>query len=247
VDVALKNGIGAKNMAFTIETWVLPRAVDTIDGFHDSVQSTQPRIEQVRRQVSSLNRHAWEGTSSQAMDILARVQNSLHDMESDLASVAQQVRDRIPDVETLATDYHVPGEVLGASTSPGSGDHVSGGGGGGGGGGADGSATSDHTQAEIDKFLRNLAALEPLIVDVILKKIGVDTLKDIWELFNMRRYMDEMDKAREGIVQADQKYGRNSPQAGEARQKYEDLYGHMPIIGSFIEFMLKWGRANPVE
>jgi hypothetical protein len=69
----------------------------------------------------------------------------------------------------------------------------------------------------------------------------------LFKLTQVQKHMEEMDRAREAWLKAQLQYGKDSPQAAEAREKYYDTYGNMPIIGPYIKAALDMGRANPVE
>jgi len=102
-------------------------------------------------------------------------------------------------------------------------------------------------RSELERLLNTLLALQPVLVDLLLKKLGLGTVKDIFKLTQVQKHMEEMDRAREAWLEAQLQYGKDSPQAAEAREKYYDTYGNMPIIGPFIKAALDMGRANPVE
>ena len=102
-------------------------------------------------------------------------------------------------------------------------------------------------RSELERLLNTLLALQPVLVDFLLKKLGLGKVKDIFKLTQVQKHMEEMDRAREAWLKAQLQYGKDSPQAAEAREKYYDTYGNMPIIGPFIKAALDMGRANPVE
>ena len=102
-------------------------------------------------------------------------------------------------------------------------------------------------RSELERLLNTLLALQPVLVDLLLKKLGLGTVKDIFKLTQVQKHMEEMDRAREAWLKAQLQYGKDSPQAAEAREKYYDTYGNMPIIGPYIKAALDMGRANPVE
>lgn len=101
-------------------------------------------------------------------------------------------------------------------------------------------------RSELERLLNTLWALKPVVLDLLLKKLGLDTIKDVFDLTQIQKHMDEMDRAREAWLEARLQYGSDSPQAIEAREKYYDTYGNMPILGPFIKAALDMGRANPV-
>jgi len=102
-------------------------------------------------------------------------------------------------------------------------------------------------RSELERLLNTLLALQPVLVDFLLKKLGLGKVKDIFKLTQVQKHMEEMDRAREAWLKAQLQYGKDSPQAAEAREKYYDTYGNMPIIGPYIKAALDMGRANPVE
>ena len=102
-------------------------------------------------------------------------------------------------------------------------------------------------RSELERLLNTLLALQPVLVDLLFKKLGLGTVKDIFKLTQVQKHMEEMDRAREAWLEAQLQYGKDSPQAAEAREKYYDTYGNMPIIGPYIKAALDMGRANPVE
>jgi hypothetical protein len=102
-------------------------------------------------------------------------------------------------------------------------------------------------RSELERLLNTLLAFQPILVEWLLKKLGLSDIKHILELIQVQKYMEEMDQAREAWLEAELRYGKDSPQAAEAREKYYDTYGNVPIIGPFIKAALDMGRANPVE
>lgn len=101
-------------------------------------------------------------------------------------------------------------------------------------------------RSELERLLNTVLALKPVGLDLLLKKLGVDTIKDIFDLTQTQKYMDEMDRARDAWSAARLQYGSDSPQASDAQEKYYDTYGNMPILGPYIKALLDMGRANPV-
>ena len=77
-------------------------------------------------------------------------------------------------------------------------------------------------RSELERLLNTLLALQPVLVDLLFKKLGLGTVKDIFKLTQVQKHMEEMDRAREAWLEAQLQYGKDSPQAAEAREKYYD-------------------------
>ncbi len=100
--------------------------------------------------------------------------------------------------------------------------------------------------AELKRLLKTLLALKPVLFEWLLDRLGVGEIKDALDLLFTGKYMKEMDQAYDAWQEACDKYGSNSPQAVEARERYWDTYENMPVFGPFIKALLDMGRANPV-
>jgi WXG100 family type VII secretion target len=101
-------------------------------------------------------------------------------------------------------------------------------------------------RSEFQRFLDTLLAAKPIFGEILLDKLGVGEIKDGIELLFTQKYFDEMDRARDAWAEARRQHGENSPEASAAREKYDDTYGNMPILGPYIKALLDMGRANPV-
>ncbi len=101
-------------------------------------------------------------------------------------------------------------------------------------------------RSELERLLNTVMALKPVGLELLLDRLGIGTIKDVFELTQVQTYMREMDQARDAWSEARLQYGIESVQASEARENYYDTYSNMPILGPFIKAALDMGRANPV-
>jgi uncharacterized protein YukE len=88
-------------------------------------------------------------------------------------------------------------------------------------------------QSERNRLLENLAALRPLIKDIILDKLLIGEILDWWTVFRMDAYYDRLDAAARAAEEARNRYGPGSSEAVKAQDGHYDVR--------------KWGDANPVQ
>jgi len=95
--------------------------------------------------------------------------------------------------------------------------------------------------SDLNRLLRSIAALKPLVIEELLKKMGLETIKDLLDLKELVRLNQEWDKFAS-------QFGQNSFQAEEARNElWKKCLTEIPGVGTIIEVLFKVAEANPVE
>jgi hypothetical protein len=112
------------------------------------------------------------------------------------------------------------------------------------------------TQAGLERLLKTVFALWPVLLELFLKKLKIPKtggkldagiLKDILDSLLVQKSIDEIDRARDAWLEVRLKYGKDSPQAREAEDKWSrSIIEHLPIVGPFIQSLLDMAKANPV-
>ena len=108
---------------------------------------------------------------------------------------------------------------------------------------------SNRTMADLERLLNTIAATKPLLIQMVLDKLGlgwIGTAKDIIGTSQMGKYMDAINQATANWKQAQQLYGASSAQAQNAYNVYNKAWEGLPIIGDYIKVALDMGNANPV-
>lgn len=104
-----RGGHGPSANAYTIETWVLPMVIVSLDAFNRPVRQVRTVSNHLR---ANLDGRGWANRAMSVSSKLNQVAGQLEHLDGDIRDLINQVRDRVAHVNKLAEPFSVTGDIL---------------------------------------------------------------------------------------------------------------------------------------